>query len=229
MPSSSRIIIPSPLTQSSFSSFGTVVESPLPLAIHSIPSQPPVSHVHVVPANQNTALKFIDVTIMQNKYSQAPSKTPSKAVMNMFSCFPRPLSTSPPSSSRLFNVGILERHPYTTQTFIPMNLSPADGSTKYLVIVAPTIPLKEGLVGLGPPDWSNIRAFIAHGAQAITYGAGTWHAPMVVVGERRVDFVVVQFANEVQTEDCQEVESEGESVSMIVDLGDATRNGRAKL
>ena len=44
----------------------------------------------------------------------------------------------------------------------------------------------------------------------MTYGAGTWHAPMVVIGERPIDFVVVQFANGVGSEDCQEVELESE-------------------
>ena len=39
----------------------------------------------------------------------------------------------------------------------------------------------------------------------MTYGAGTWHAPMIVIGDRPIDFVVVQFANEVGIEDCQEV------------------------
>lgn len=46
---------------------------------------------------------------------------------------------------------------------------------------------------------------MATGNQAVTYGAGTWHAPMVVVGDRPVDFVVVQFANGVGIEDCQEI------------------------
>ena len=52
---------------------------------------------------------------------------------------------------------------------------------------------------------------------------------MVVVGERRVDFVVVQFANGVQAEDCQEVESEGEGVGVVIDLWDERRDERAKL
>jgi ureidoglycolate lyase len=55
------------------------------------------------------------------------------------------------------------------------------------------------------PDLKNLRAFVATGNQAVTYGAGTWHAPMVVVGDRAIDFVVVQFANEVGIEDCQEI------------------------
>lgn len=55
-----------------------------------------------------------------------------------------------------------------------------------------------------PPDLENLRAFIARGGQAVTYGAGTWHAPMVVLGSRRVDFVVAQYVNGVDDEDCQE-------------------------
>lgn len=41
----------------------------------------------------------------------------------------------------------------------------------------------------------------------VTYGVGTWHAPMVVVGER-VDFVVVQHVSGRVGEDCQEVDVE---------------------
>ena len=84
---------------------------------------------------------------------------------------------------------------------------------------------------MGPPDLSKIRAFWAQRGQAVTYGAGTWHAPMVVIGDERMDFVVVQFANGVAEEDCQEVElkigDEGRGLS--VDLGDGGRDGRVKL
>jgi ureidoglycolate lyase len=181
----------------------------------------------------------------------------------------------------VFDVRILERHPYTTQTFIPLDLSSQkrvlrdrvpdkkshdwkgygegdvgitlDGTAEqdeeqeepiYLVIVAPTLkgqsaaatsattskdtavsssdpttmstigtlsdPVNEGTVDSNrvlirdPPDLENLRAFIARGGQAVTYGPGTWHAPMVVLGPRRVDFVVVQYVNGVEDEDCQE-------------------------
>jgi ureidoglycolate lyase len=46
---------------------------------------------------------------------------------------------------------------------------------------------------------------VARGNQAVTYGAGTWHAPMAAIGERAIDFVVVQYANGVGIEDCQEI------------------------
>jgi len=158
---------------------------------------------------------------------------------------------------QLFDVQILERHPFTTQTFIPLGLSQADHHTQYLVIVAPTLPASasrrninrpppyptpkikksrsitdifakarpspftnEALPpppqfsrlhpsqrpkGPGLPDLKNLRAFVARGNQAVTYGAGTWHAPMAVIGERPIDFVVVQYANGVGIEDCQEI------------------------
>lgn len=71
-----------------------------------------------------------------------------------------------------------------------------------------------------PPDLNNIKAFIARGGQAVTYGAGTWHAPMVVLGQRRVDFVVVQFVNGVDEEDCQEAAfKEGVMVELRADGG----------
>ncbi len=166
---------------------------------------------------------------MQNNYSKSSSEIPGKAVMNMFSCFPRSLSTSVSSNSHIFNVRVLERHPYTTQTFIPLNLSSTDLFTKYLVIVAPNLPPTEAFPNLGPPDLSKIKAFVAHGAQAVTYGAGTWHAPMVVIGERRVDFVVVQFANGVPEDDCQEVELEGKGVRVIIETDKEVKGERAKL
>jgi ureidoglycolate lyase len=267
------------LTPTAFSQFGVVVENPatapsakLPIA-HRIP--PPES----VNANQGSATKYLDVSHMSNLYSFAPSKKPARAVMNMFVCAPRNLRPHEPSESmpsswgdleldddddsdgnykrQLLDVGILERHPFTTQTFIPVGLSPLEKHTQYLVIVAPTLPAsasrrntgrpppyptpkverKKSLrdifsrarpapysteatappsvfsslpasarpKGPGLPDLKNLRAFVATGAQAVTYGAGTWHAPMIVIGDRPIDFVVVQFANEVGIEDCQEI------------------------
>lgn len=109
-----------------------------------------------------------------------------------------------------FRVSILERHPYTTQTFCPLGLSPTDRETFFLVVVAPTLDTASSSSRASeqstrnPPDLTRLRAFLARGDQAVTYGAGTWHAPMVVLGTRRVDFVVTQFANGVADDDCQE-------------------------
>lgn len=136
--------------------------------------------------------------------------------MSMFSCFPRNKSgigIERRATDTIFQISILERHPYTTQTFCPLGLSASDPSTFFLVIVAPSLATPAtALSSTGttttienPPDLTRLRGFICRGDQAVTYGAGTWHAPMVVLGTQRVDFLVTQFVNGVAEDDCQEV------------------------
>lgn len=278
---SNGLLIPlEPLTPSTFSPFGTAITSPLPDARRM--TKPPASATQIprplhdpyqpaaTLANQNSALKTSPISIFQNSYPQTPS-SPSWPQMSMFSCFPRNLSgigmevqgagqaargggTSVGASSReFFRVSILERHPYTTQTFLPLGLADAevdagnshddddDGNdTVFLVIVAPSLasshprppppvvaqqsslsPPVDPLVlpqstPHNPPDISRIRAFVACGNQAVTYAPGTWHAPMVVLGSRRVDFVVTQFVNGVADDDCQEVLLGGNQIRVDV-------------
>ncbi len=217
---SSSIIGARPLTQHDFSEFGTVIENPNPTLEPSASiEQLPLAAMR---ANQGTALKYIDVTKLLDLYGSAPSRVASKAVMNMFACAPRALRRCQRNDIQgLFQVEILERHPFTTQTFIPLGLCPAEQEkARYLVIVAPSLPPSFDdenlpvpahsppavrLPGRGLPDLTKLRAFMAQGSQAVTYGPGTWHAPMVVVGTKSVDFVVVQYANGIEIEDCQEV------------------------
>jgi len=279
----SRKIALEPLTQDDFAPFGTVIENPTHIQDGTI--QLPANAVY---ANQGTAIKVLDVTQMTNYYNEARSQVPGKAVMNMFICSPRKLRSKQSLSESVFvgsstqtitddegyfDVNIVERHPYTSQTFIPVGLDKNDASTCYLVIVAPTRETssteqpdaanfleraRESLSqfgsalttttaapatqtpsnrkGSGPPDLTNIRAFIARGNQAVTYAAGTWHAPMVVLGTKSVDFVVVQFANGIGEEDCQEMEivpiaDETEGLAVTIDKSalEDGRNFKARL
>lgn len=247
---SSRLIPATHLDSASFSAFGEVVQNP---STHN-----GVPAVQRVDANQGSATKWLDVTSMRDHYRLAASRRNAKVVFNMFVCKPRGLVKR--REKDVFEVKILERHPFTPQTFIPLGLSAEDKGTSYLVIVAPTLPLSREqsrekrtlrgrLLGARPnlfthdfaptttpvpstpadhrpkgpglPDLDNLRAFVARGDQAVTYGAGTWHAPMVVLGENEIDFVVVQFANGIANEDCQEVEIEGqnagEGIAVVVE------------
>lgn len=211
------VITASPLDYDGFAEFGTVIEN-------LKPELEPSANVEELPqnallANQGTALKYQDVTKMVDLYGSAPSGVTSKAVMNMFVCAPRALQQSRTKDIQgLFPVEILERHPFSTQTFIPLGLSEAEHERSfYLVIVAPSLHSSHAdrslpvpsetppATRLPGPDLARLKAFIAKGSQAVTYGAGTWHAPMVVIGTKSVSFVVVQFANGVAAEDCQEV------------------------
>ncbi|KAK7973992.1 ureidoglycolate hydrolase [Apiospora arundinis] len=247
-----------PLTRAAFAPFGEVLSNPAPETRPS--NTEPYVVTSTLPfgaelANQGTAIKYAAIASLRNLYNsndgrvQAPSGRPAEARMTMFVCGARmPLPSSSSSSSQQHQqddtagaaggveVKILERHPFTTQTFIPLT---ADASKRYLVIVAPSLlpsALDEGLPvpgedkagssssttslspssnlpGRGMPDLAKVRAFIATGDQAVTYGAGTWHAPMVALGPSKstVDFLVFQFANDTALEDCQEValESKG--------------------
>lgn len=234
-----------PLERSAFAPFGDVIENPRPglhpsAAFPTPSSSSPSPPFAAVPANQGTAIKYQDVTSMTNFYGDAPSGRPSTAVTNLFVCAARVLGPGDTLA-----VSVLERHPYTNQTFIPLSSGSAApcgpaGRYRYLVIVAPSLspgpddvslrvrhqgsdasstttatataagemdgrtsPLPEG----GLPDVRRLKAFVAAAGQAVTYSAGTWHAPMIGLGKEgaTVDFVVVQFANGVADEDCQEV------------------------
>ncbi|MCJ1409175.1 Ureidoglycolate lyase [Ptychographa xylographoides] len=210
------------LTRSAFSPFGCVVENPLQWGVNAIAGSnscfPPA-----VQANQGTALKYPGISPIGNEYAASSQPQQSKAVMSLFVCAPRhPRRVH--STSKLQSVldlNIMERHPYTTQTFTPLGLDPNDTTTAYLVVIAPTLPPGDPHAGM--PDTANVKAFVAKGSQAVTYGVGIWHAPMIVIGEREISFVVTQFMNGVADDDCQEVEFEAGSAGLCVilpDMGD---------
>lgn len=219
-----------PLTQEAFAPFGDVVTNPRPDVL-------PTSYEHhaaslpsnAFTANQGYAIQYRNVSRVANLYHDAPSAKPSASstsppaqpIMSMFVCSSRPLNTTSSRRHAEFVVRHLERHPFTTQTFTPVSSSAA----LYLVIVAPSLPASdadadmpvaaEGTPGRGLPNLKELRAFVATRAQAVTYGAGTWHAPMVVLGApgTTLDFVVTQFASGVAVEDCQLLEFEAQGRS----------------
>ncbi len=61
---------------------------------------------------------------------------------------------------------LLERHPHSTQLFVPMN------AKRYLVVVA---------LGEDAPDLSTARAFAASSVQGVSYRPGVWHHPMIAL------------------------------------------------
>lgn len=73
-----------------------------------------------------------------------------------------------PSLARPVPVGIIERHRFTSQSFVPM--APA----RWLVVVAPA-------AADGGPDLAAAEAFLPAPGQGITLHPGTWHAPLTVL------------------------------------------------
>jgi ureidoglycolate lyase len=69
-------------------------------------------------------------------------------------------------------VPLLERHPHSSQTFLAM------GGARWIVVVAvdPAVP----------------AAFLVASGQAVTYGRGIWHSPLVVL-DRAADFAMLMW------------------------------------
>lgn len=186
-----------PLEPAAFAPFGSVVQNPKP---HLHPSAFATAAAtgrgaslqlpfHPVAANQGSAIKYQHVTHMLDLYAQAPSRQPGRAVMNMFVCAARTLDRKEGSGSAgFFPVTILERHPFTTQTFVPISTDPAQ---RYLVIVAPSLSPSQAdemlpvpsissetrLPGRGLPDLRRLRAFVARVDQAVTCKYSWGEAP----------------------------------------------------
>jgi ureidoglycolate lyase len=89
------------------------------------------------------------------------------------------ISTIAPTDARDLRTDMLERHAFSSQTFLPLSVS------RYLVIVAPD-------AAGGGPDGSRARAFVARAGQGITYHAGTWHHGMTVL-DRPAQFAVLMW------------------------------------
>jgi ureidoglycolate lyase len=110
------------------------------------------------PANQGTAAR-------RDFLAGVASLRPA-ATLNVcsFRCAPRTVWPLP--------VALLEKHPLSTQVFIPMN------ARRYLVLVA---------LGDEAPDLATARAFIATGTQGVSYRPGVWHHPMIALDDA-IDF-----------------------------------------
>src|SRR3954452_10287092 len=65
-------------------------------------------------------------------------------------------------------ISILERHSFSPQTFIPLEVS------RYLVTVAPSD-------SSGRPILAETRAFVVGSGRGVVYRRGTWHAGMTVL------------------------------------------------
>lgn len=180
-----------PLTPENFAPYGGVIS-----ADHQI------QNVQSSAANYGTAKKIHKVAPIVNNYNKCPSRNPATANWNIFRCTaPKHLiETSNNGSSKTYKAKVLERHPFSTQTFLPLGQHLSKKS--YIVIVAKTDESNPNKL----PDPTQLKAFICKGNQAITYGAATWHAPMVVIDEDvpYIDFAVFIHENGVADEDCQE-------------------------
>ncbi|KAG8213580.1 galactose-binding domain-like protein [Butyriboletus roseoflavus] len=112
-------------------------------------------------------------------------------------------------------LGVLERHPYTNQAFVPMGGGGFEGDEtirepgrRYLVVVASNGE-DDG------PDLRTVRAFVASAGQGVVYDTAVWHQPMTVL-DNPMDFTCVetQIGNGDKA-DCEVVELKEETELQI--------------
>ncbi|ORY75104.1 ureidoglycolate hydrolase, partial [Protomyces lactucae-debilis] len=117
-------------------------------------------------ANQGSAQKIKRVSPITHCY---PAEGPAaEQVWNIFICQPQ-------LKQGQVTVTVLERHSFTTQTFIPSG-GPKD-TVAYLVVVADN----KRQDGQDVPDLSTLQAFKCKGHTAVTYAMNQWHAPMIAL------------------------------------------------
>ncbi|MBI4057157.1 MAG: ureidoglycolate lyase [Elusimicrobia bacterium] len=148
------------LTPQNYKSYGSVISA----------------HGPSVSANMGTAKRF-------NHLTKVANLRPKRAKLNvcLFRC--RPHRKFP------ITIKLLERHPFSTQVFIPMT-----GAKRYLVVVS---------LGKEKPDLNSLSAFIATGSQGISYKPGVWHHPLIAL-DKPTDFGCLIWENGTK-EDCQVV------------------------
>ncbi len=156
-----RDIRPEPITAARYAPYGALVRAGDAASARS--------------ANHGTASVWDALATLENARGAR-----ARATASLFRCHPHEGATLP--------LRWLERHPLSTQMFVPMH-----DAARYLAIVAR---------GEAVPDLDTLAAFVVEGAQAITYAPGTWHHPMVAL-DCAIDFVNVIFADGTDA-DCEE-------------------------
>ncbi|OAQ27800.1 Allantoicase, partial [Linnemannia elongata AG-77] len=163
-----------PITKEAFAPWGQVIE---------VPTYDPNS----IKVNQGTAQKFSHIGYFSNLRSYALNDEPAVANIAIFQCY-KPIETKD------IGVRLLERHPYSSQMFVPMG---GDGNGGFVVVVA------KDRTSDGNPDLSTLKAFTVANSQGINYKPNVWHHPMIVTG-RPVTFLTITHESGVGRDDCEE-------------------------
>ncbi len=144
-----EILAPEPLTKAAFAPFGDVVET---------------EGAERRLINNGTTERFHDLAHVE------AAGTGARVLVNIF----RGQAFAPP-----VDIAMMERHPFGSQAFIPLNGRP------FLVVVAED----DG----GRP--ARPRVFLARGDQGVNYARNVWHHPLLAL-EQASDFLVVDRAGE---------------------------------
>lgn len=167
-----RTVAATPIDPACYEPFGRVVRAGDPARARS--------------ANHGTAAAWDELATIVNARGER-----ARATASLFRCLAH--------EGQTLSVRWLERHPASTQMFVPMRAS------RFLIVVAS---------GGDEPDLDTLAAFVVEGPQAITYAPGVWHHPMVALDED-ADFVNVLFADGT-SDDCDERTFERPAIAIAI-------------
>jgi ureidoglycolate lyase len=151
------MVIAKPLSVEGFAPFGDVVSAGLGEGKS---------------ANQGSAVRFDRCAALDH------TRAGARANLAVFRSTPKVLP---------FEVKLLERHPCSTQMFVPMMCS------EYLVVVCP---------GDGEPELDGLQAFICGPGQGFNYKRGLWHHPIIAL-ETPAEFIMLAWEDGTAS-DCEE-------------------------
>lgn len=100
-------------------------------------------------------------------------------------------------------VDLLERHPLGSQAFIPLS------GRAWLVVVAPPGDT---------PEPASVRCFLAAPDQGVNFAPGTWHHPVLALGERS-DFLAIDRTPAPSQANCDELPVQHWELSVDLDRG----------
>jgi len=106
--------------------------------------------------------------------------TPGRPGLSIFRAKPRPQPAA---------LTLIERHLQSSQAFMPL------GRERFLIVVAAPGP--------APTQAEQLRVFISDGAQGVNYRAGTWHHPLIAIGQE-ADFLIVDRIG--APRDCEDID-----------------------
>lgn len=149
-----------PITQHLYQKYGDVIA--------------PRKDIQPIRANLGTAQRFNHLAPLENLRGDK-----AKPNVCWFCC--QPIKSFP------FAVTLLERHPFSTQLFIPMK-----GEQRYLVVVC---------LGEGEPDLKTLQVFAVNNGAGITYRPGVWHHPILALTQP-ADFFCLVWENGT-AQDCE--------------------------
>lgn len=158
-----RIIHAAPLSVAAYAQYGGVISTD-------------VVNEKTVSVNGGTARRTPEVVPTENLYKNAASGVPGRAVLNVSLASPREITAWSGADGNsnegkcVLKMTVLERHRYSTQSFIPIGTG-----VKYLVVVTD---------GGDEPNLDGLKAFVATDKEGVCYGTAVWHAPMSIVGDQ---------------------------------------------